>query len=46
VRDPDELMPALQAASASDAVSLLDVVTDPDIISPTARLSELAAETT
>src|SRR5215213_590904 len=46
VRDPDELMPALQAASTSDAVSLLDVVTDPDIISPTARLSELAAETT
>jgi acetolactate synthase-1/2/3 large subunit len=46
VRDPDELMPALQAASASDAVSLLDVVTDPDIISPTAKLSELAAETT
>lgn len=45
VRDPDELAPALQAALASDAVSLLDVVTDPDIISPTARLSELTAET-
>ena len=42
VRDPDELVPALQAALASDAVSLLDVVTDPDIISPSARLSELA----
>jgi acetolactate synthase I/II/III large subunit len=46
VRDPDELAPALQAAAASDAVSLVDVVTDPDVISPTARLSELTAETT
>jgi acetolactate synthase-1/2/3 large subunit len=46
VRDPDELAPALQAAVASDAVSLVDVVTDPDVISPTARLSELTAETT
>jgi acetolactate synthase I/II/III large subunit len=46
VRDPDELVPALQAASASEAVSLVDVVTDPDVISPTTRLSELAAETT
>ena len=46
VRDPDELLPALQAASTSDAVSLVDVVTDPDVISPTARLSELTAETT
>ena len=44
VRDPDEILPALRAALDSDAVSLLDVVTDPDIISPTARLSELAAE--
>jgi acetolactate synthase-1/2/3 large subunit len=43
VRDPGELAPALQAALASDAVSLLDVVTDPDIISPSARLSELSA---
>ena len=46
VRDPGELVPALQTAVASDAVSLLDVVTDPDVISPTARLSELTAETT
>jgi acetolactate synthase-1/2/3 large subunit len=46
VRDPDDLAPALRAASASDAVSLVDVVTDPDVISPTARLSELTAETT
>jgi acetolactate synthase I/II/III large subunit len=42
VRDPDELAPALVAALASDTVALLDVVTDPDIISPSARLSELA----
>jgi acetolactate synthase I/II/III large subunit len=41
VRDPEELLPALQAAVASDAVSLVDVVTDPDVISPTARLSEI-----
>jgi acetolactate synthase-1/2/3 large subunit len=46
VRDPDELAPALQAAASSDAVSLVDVVTDPDVISPSARLSELAADTT
>jgi acetolactate synthase-1/2/3 large subunit len=46
VRDPGELAPALQTAVASDAVSLLDVVTDPDVISPTARLSQLTAETT
>ena len=41
-RDPDELVPALERALASDVVSLVDVVTDPDIISPSARLSELA----
>jgi acetolactate synthase I/II/III large subunit len=46
VRDPGELAPALQTAMASDAVSLLDVVTDPDVISPTARLSELTAKPT
>ena len=44
VRDPEELAPALQAASSSDAVALVDVVTDPDVISPTSRLSELAAD--
>lgn len=44
VRDPEELVPVLEAALASDTVSLLDVVTDPDIISPSARLSELAAK--
>ena len=42
VRDPDDLVPALKVALPSDAVSLLDVVTDPDIISPSVRLSELA----
>jgi acetolactate synthase-1/2/3 large subunit len=46
VSEPDELVPALQSASSSDAVTLLDVVTDPDVISPTARLSELAADAT
>ncbi|CAA9408070.1 Thiamine pyrophosphate-requiring enzymes [uncultured Rubrobacteraceae bacterium] len=45
VRDPDDLAPALEAALASDTVSLLDVVTDPDVISPTVRLSELASGT-
>ena len=45
VRDPDDLLPALEAAEASDAVSLVDVVTDPDVISPTTRLSEMTAET-
>jgi acetolactate synthase I/II/III large subunit len=42
VRDPEDLAPALRTALASEAVSLLDVVTDPDLISPSARLSELA----
>jgi len=42
VRDPEDLAPALRDALASDAVSLLDVVTDPDLINPSARLSELA----
>ena len=42
VRDPDELVPALQEALGSESVALVDVLTDPDIISPTSRLSELA----
>jgi acetolactate synthase I/II/III large subunit len=46
VRDPEELAPALEAASSSNAVSLVDVVVAPDLISPTSRLSELAADTT
>ena len=41
VRDPEDLAPVLRTALASEAVSLLDVVTDPDVISPSARLSEL-----
>jgi acetolactate synthase-1/2/3 large subunit len=45
VREPDQLPQALRDAQASDAVSLLDVVTDPDIISPTARLSEITTGT-
>nr|MBA3617612.1 thiamine pyrophosphate-binding protein [Rubrobacteraceae bacterium] len=44
VRDPDELAPALEAAAASDTVTLLDVVTDPDIISPSTTLSEIIGE--
>jgi acetolactate synthase-1/2/3 large subunit len=42
VRAPDDLAPALEEALASDTVALVDVVTDPDLISPSARLSELA----
>jgi acetolactate synthase-1/2/3 large subunit len=42
VRDSDELAPALEEALASDSVALVDVLTDPDLISPTSRLSELA----
>jgi len=44
VRDPDELAPALEAAVASDTVTLLDVVTDPDIISPATTLSEIVGK--
>jgi acetolactate synthase I/II/III large subunit len=42
VRDPDELVPTLEEALASESVALVEAVTDPDIISPSARLSELA----
>ena len=42
VRDPEDLAPALEAALASAEVSLVDVVTDPDVISPSARLSEIS----
>jgi len=44
VTDPDELAPALEAAVASETVTLLDVVTDPDIISPSTTLSEIAGD--
>jgi acetolactate synthase-1/2/3 large subunit len=42
VRDPGDLVPAFEEALDSESVALVDVVTDPDIISPLARLSELA----
>jgi acetolactate synthase-1/2/3 large subunit len=42
VHEPDDLMPALDEALASRSAALVDVVTDPDLISPSARLSELA----
>jgi acetolactate synthase-1/2/3 large subunit len=45
VRETDDLEPVLEEALASDAVVLVDVVTDPDLISPSARLSELAGGT-
>ena len=44
VRDPGDLTPALEEAHASGSVALVDVVTDPDIIHPSARLSELAPD--
>jgi acetolactate synthase I/II/III large subunit len=44
VRDPEDLAPALEEALASGSVALVDVVTDPDIIHPSARLSELAPD--
>jgi acetolactate synthase I/II/III large subunit len=44
VHDPDDLVPALKEALASETVALVDVATDPDIISPSARLSELLAD--
>lgn len=42
VESSDELVPALEAAVASRAVSLVDIMTDPDLITPTARLSEMS----
>jgi acetolactate synthase I/II/III large subunit len=45
VRAPGDLAPALEEALASGgSVALVDVVTDPDIINPSARLSELAPD--
>ncbi len=44
VRDPDGLASAMEAALASDTVTLLDVVTDPDIISPSTTLSQIVSE--
>ncbi len=42
VTAPGDLVPALRDAAAHEGVSLVDVVTDPDLITPTSRLSELA----
>jgi acetolactate synthase-1/2/3 large subunit len=44
VTDPEDLEETLREAVADEGVSLVDVVTDPDLISPTARLSELAPD--
>jgi acetolactate synthase I/II/III large subunit len=44
VTDPDDLEVTLREAADHEGVSLVDVVTDPDLISPTARLSELTPE--
>ena len=44
VTDPGDLEGALREAATDECVSLVDVVTDPDLISPTARLSEFAPE--
>jgi acetolactate synthase I/II/III large subunit len=44
VRDPDGLAPAMETALASDTVTLIDVVTDPDVISPSTTLSEIVSE--
>ncbi len=44
VTDPEEIEPTLRDAVSHEGVSLVDVATDPDLISPTARLSELAPE--
>jgi len=44
VAHPADLEGTLREAVAHEGVSLVDVVTDPDLISPTARLSELAPE--
>jgi acetolactate synthase-1/2/3 large subunit len=41
VESSDEIIPALEEAVSSEAVSLVDVATDPDLITPTARLSEM-----
>ncbi|CAN5354748.1 thiamine pyrophosphate-binding protein [soil metagenome] len=41
VDDPDALPEALADAVGADTATLVDVRTDPDVISPTARLSEL-----
>lgn len=44
VTDPENLEDALREAVSTEGPSLVDVVTDPDLISPTDRLSELLPE--
>ncbi len=44
VTDPGDLEGALRDAVADEGVSLVDVVTDADLITPTTRLSELAPD--
>jgi acetolactate synthase-1/2/3 large subunit len=44
VREPDELAPAMEDALSSGTVALIDVVTDPDVISPSTTLSEIVSE--
>src|ERR687893_516449 len=41
VRGPDELVPTLEETLASGTAALVDVLTDPDVISPSALLSDL-----
>lgn len=41
VREPDELLPALERATSDESVAVVDVVTDPEVLSPSVRLSEL-----
>ncbi|MGI8650050.1 MAG: thiamine pyrophosphate-dependent enzyme [Rubrobacter sp.] len=43
VRSESEVEDALRDAISSDGVTLVDVVTDPDLISPEARLSEMGS---
>jgi acetolactate synthase-1/2/3 large subunit len=42
VKSPDEIIPALEEAVSSESVSLVDIATDPDLITPTARLSGMS----
>ncbi len=44
VTDPGDLEQALRDAVAHDGVSLVDVATDPDLINPSSRLSEMLGE--
>jgi acetolactate synthase I/II/III large subunit len=44
VRDPEDVEPALVEVLVSDPAAHVDVVTDPDVISHSALLSELAPD--